>query len=69
MMHELFFDSYAELERGLNSEEGVRAGQLLQQITNGRVQLFLADHTEDDLERIRRFQGGGEHGEQPEAQA
>jgi len=67
MIHELFFDSYADLESGLNSEEGVLAGQLLQSITNGRVLLFLADHTEDYLDRIRSFRGGGSDGRQPKA--
>jgi hypothetical protein len=69
LMHELFFDSYADLEAGLNSDQGVRAGQILHQITNGRVLLFLADHTEDNLERIRSYRGGEEHGEQPKTQA
>jgi hypothetical protein len=58
MIHELFFDSYAELEFGLNSPQGRQAGELLQAITGGRMTLLLAEHNEDDIENIRQHQGG-----------
>jgi hypothetical protein len=63
-VHELYFDSYPDLEAGLNSPEGQHTGQLLQQITSGRMILFLADHTEDDLERIRQYLSGTNDGSQ-----
>ena len=56
LIHELYFDSYAELESGLNSPEGQRAGELLQALTRGGMVLLLAEHSEDNLENIRRFQ-------------
>ena len=56
LIHELYFDSYAELENGLNSPEGRRAGELLQALTGGGMALLLAEHSEDNLENIRRFQ-------------
>jgi hypothetical protein len=56
LIHELYFDSYAELESGLNSPEGRQAGELLQALTGGGMVLLLAEHSEDDLENIRRFQ-------------
>jgi uncharacterized protein (TIGR02118 family) len=55
MIHELFFDSYASLQSGLASEHGKEAGRLLQEMTRGRVWLLIADHSEDDLENIRRY--------------
>ncbi len=55
MIHELFFDSYALLQAGMASETGKEAGRLLQELTGGRVKLFIADHSEDELENIRRY--------------
>jgi hypothetical protein len=55
MIHELYFDTYAALNLGLASETGKEAGRLLQEMTAGRVRLFIADHSEDDLENIRRY--------------
>ena len=55
MIHELFFDSFTDLESGLNSPEGYQAGQTLQSITGGRMVLLLADHSEDDLEHIHQY--------------
>lgn len=54
MMHELFFDSLEDARRALASPEGSAAGQLLQQITRGRIVLFFADHQEDSLENLRK---------------
>jgi hypothetical protein len=55
MIHELYFDSYASLHAGLASEYGKEAGRLLQEMTRGKVKLLIADHSEDDLENIRRY--------------
>ena len=54
-MHELFFDSLASVENALASPEGQAAGKKLQQITGGRMTLFIAEHKEDNLENIRKF--------------
>jgi uncharacterized protein (TIGR02118 family) len=54
MVHELLFDSKQEALEALRSSEGQAAGQTLQTITQGNVELFLAEHHEDSLENIRR---------------
>jgi hypothetical protein len=61
MIHELFFDSYASLQSGLASESGKEAGSLLQEMTGGRLRLLIADHSEDDLENIRRYKSVGKN--------
>jgi hypothetical protein len=61
MIHELFFDSLASLNSGLASESGKEAGRLLQEMTNGRVKLIITDHSEDDLENIRKYKAMGEN--------
>jgi hypothetical protein len=55
LVHELFFDSFPALQAGLASAPGKEAGQLLQEMTGGRVHLLIADHTEDNLEHIRKY--------------
>jgi len=55
LIHELFFDSYPSLRTALASESGKEAGRLLQEMTNGRVRLLIADHSEDNLDNIRRY--------------
>ncbi len=55
LIHELYFDSLSALQAGLASENGKEAGRLLQEMTSGRVRLLIADHSEDDLENIRKF--------------
>jgi uncharacterized protein (TIGR02118 family) len=55
LVHELFFDSYPALQSGLASTSGQEAGRLLQDMTGGRVKLLIADHSEDDLENIRKY--------------
>ncbi len=55
LIHELYFDSYPALRLGLASEAGKEAGRLLQEITSGKVRLLIADHTEDNLENIRKY--------------
>ncbi len=54
LIHELYFDSYPALRAGLASESGKEAGRVLQEMTSGRVRLLVADHSEDNLENIRR---------------
>lgn len=55
LIHELYFDSYPALQSGLASEPGKQAGQILQEMTGGRVRLLVADHSEDNLENIRKY--------------
>jgi uncharacterized protein (TIGR02118 family) len=55
LVHELYFDSLAALQSGLASSSGKEAGQLLQEMTGGKVKLLIADHSEDDLENIRKY--------------
>lgn len=55
LIHELLFDSFAALHAGLASPSGKEAGRLLQEMTAGRVKLLIADHSEDDLENIRKY--------------
>ena len=56
-MHELFFDDQASAQQAMSSMQGSQAGKVLQQITQGKMILFFADHKEDELENIRRYQG------------
>jgi uncharacterized protein (TIGR02118 family) len=55
LVHELYFDSLPALHAGLVSPSGQEAGRLLQDMTSGRVKLLIADHSQDDLENIRRY--------------
>jgi len=55
LVHELYFDTLPALQAGLASPSGMEAGKLLQDMTGGRVKLLIADHSEDDLENIRRY--------------
>jgi uncharacterized protein (TIGR02118 family) len=54
-VHELYFDTLPAAQQAMASEPGRSAGRLLQQITGGKVTLFIADHKQDDLENIRKF--------------
>ena len=54
MVHELYFDSLKAAADAMGSLEGERAGQVLQEITEGKVTLLLADHSQDELSNIRR---------------
>ena len=56
MVHELYFASLKSATDAMHSLEGERAGQLLQEITGGKVTLMLADHSQDELSNIRRHQ-------------
>jgi len=55
LVHELFFDSLVALEAGLASPSGKEAGRILQEMTGGRVQLLIADHSEDNMDNIRKY--------------
>jgi uncharacterized protein (TIGR02118 family) len=54
-VHELFFDTQAELQQAMETPSGQAAGRLLQKITGGRMSLFIAEHSEDNIENIRRY--------------
>jgi len=56
LIHELYFDTLDTLQRGLASPHGRQAGQLLQSMTRGRMALLFADHNEDSIENLRRYQ-------------
>lgn len=60
LIHELYFDSQQAAQQAMASEPGSRAGHILQQITKGRMTLLFADHREDDIENIRRYQQSAE---------
>jgi len=55
LIHELFFDTLPALNAGLASPSGKEAGRLLQEMTGGKIQLLITDHSEDELENIRKF--------------
>jgi hypothetical protein len=57
MIVELFFESLEDLKVAMASPQGQTAGQTLQRITQGRMSLLLAQHTEDNLDRIRAHKG------------
>ena len=54
IMHELYFDSLSAAAEAMGSLHGERAGQILQEITGGKVTLLLADHLQDELGHIKR---------------
>ncbi len=56
IMHELYFDSLKAAAEAMGSLEGEKTGAILQEITNGKVCLLLADHTQDELSNIRKHQ-------------
>jgi len=62
-VHELFFDTLAEAEAAMASAQGQAAGRRLQQMTGGRMTLFLAEHKEDQLANILKYRPAGEPGE------
>lgn len=61
-MHELFFDSFSGAEQALASPVGQAAGKLLQEMTRGRMTLFIAEHKQDEMENIRRYQEANQDG-------
>ena len=60
LIHELYFDSPEVLQHGLASPAGQEAGRLLQEMTGGNVKLLIADHSEDELENIRKYRVQGQ---------
>lgn len=56
MVHELFFESLANLEAAMQSAHGRKAGEVLQRITGSRFTLMFADHHEDTAENLRQIQ-------------
>jgi len=56
MIHELFFDNLADLQTSMGSPHGQTSGNLLQRITEGRMSLLVAEHREDDMANIRKYQ-------------
>jgi uncharacterized protein (TIGR02118 family) len=56
LLHELYFESVEAIQQAMGSPEGQAAGEILQRMSGGRLSLFIADHKEDDLENIRKFQ-------------
>jgi|SRR3990172_4022643 len=59
LIHELFFDSLKAAADAMESVEGQIAGQILQEISTGKVTLLLADHLQDELSHIHRHKEGG----------
>lgn len=55
LQHELFFESVTDIHKAMSSQEGKTAGGMLQHMTGGRMNLFIADHKEDNIENIRRY--------------
>jgi len=58
-IHELFFNTQEGLHNAMASPQGQLTGQILQKITEGRMLLMTAEHREDDIENIRRYQSIG----------
>jgi uncharacterized protein (TIGR02118 family) len=56
LVHELYFDSLEAAQSAMASPQGRLAGRQLQAMTGGRMALFFAEHKEDELENIRKFQ-------------
>jgi hypothetical protein len=59
-MHELFFNSLPEVQAAMASAPGKAAGALLQKMTQGKMDLFIADHKEDDMKNIRKYKTQGD---------
>jgi len=58
MIHELFFEAQGDLEKALASTQGQAAGKILQKITNGHMILLTAEHKEDNIFNLRKYQQG-----------
>jgi len=56
MAHELYFETLTDLHRGLASPPGREAGRLLQEMTEGRVKIYFAEHSEDSSENLLKYQ-------------
>jgi len=55
MVHELFFETLEDLQAAMHSPEGLAAGQIIQQLTQGQMTLLIAEHREDDIENLRQY--------------
>lgn len=66
-VHELFFDSLQAAQQAMVTPQGQEAGRLLQVMTGGKVTLFLAEHKEDDIDNIRKYQHGQNPKDSPES--
>ena len=56
-IHELYFTNRESLQEAMASPYGQAAGQILQQITAGKMTLLIAEHREDSIENLRKFHG------------
>jgi uncharacterized protein (TIGR02118 family) len=65
MIHEMYFDSLNAAAEALGSPAGQHAGNILHEITQGRVELFLADHNEDLLSNIQDHQNASDSAASP----
>ena len=52
LIHELFFNTLDDAKKAMAAPEGRAAGTLLQEMSQGKVTLYLADHKEDSIENI-----------------
>ena len=59
VLHELYFETLADLQDAMRSPEGLAAGQIIQQITQGQMTLLIAEHREDDIENLRQYRQNG----------
>jgi uncharacterized protein (TIGR02118 family) len=55
MIHELYFETLENLQEAMSSPEGLAAGQIIQQLTQGQMTLLIAEHREDNVENLRRY--------------
>lgn len=55
LIHELFFETLQDLQSALASPQGRRAGQVLQKITVGQLELLTAEHKEDDIANLLSY--------------
>ena len=56
MIHELFFENQTALQSAMASPQGQISGHILQRITDGKMTLIAAEHKEDEIENLRKYQ-------------
>lgn len=61
MIHELFFKTPEALYQALASPYGQTAGETLQKITHGQMNLLIAEHKEDSIENLRSYRKDTSH--------
>ena len=59
MLHELYFETLEDLQEAMRSPQGLAAGELIQQLTQGQMTLLVAEHREDDIENLRQYRQNG----------